>query len=671
MARRAALAVLFTVATLATASADPTSEAMLRDFVGGIDASADWSASMTNVRSDGAETIGEGLVFTRSQPHVSMSIEEIRLRDLVANADGGFSASNIDVKGAAAVGDKMEYSIPSISVKGVKVPSVEGVDLDPRHMMTSLARLYSLLVKTELGEINIPEISGSQRQTTPEAAVSVTARVVYRNMTMNGLKDGLIEHTGAGPFSMETDGPDGRVQFEAQSVLAERTDLGAIAHIMDPAQYQGGRGDGVWRPVLGKIVYSGFSGGGPEGATFRLNEVSIENIDGRQPEEPFTDLWDEMLDPNVSDSARSDLALEAVLKMYSAWRLGTIRVGGLAVEAPAESASFSLESLTVSGLSNVGMDSLLVKNVAAKGPGGFGSFDTFEIAGFVFPDLRALMNFAALENKASQKKHEETVRATFAALPRLAHLGLSGLRAGESEAEAVSLSSLTIDLSNWNDIFAESVEVRVTDLEIPRSLAEVDAKSSAVLDQLGYERLVYGMSLSDRWSPDAGTDNATWTLSMKDAADLQLTYSLTGVTTDWILRATAAAGKATDTDAALNEMYKELGLKAASLKITDRSLLDRGFAVAAKMQNLTIEGAAYREQLRGALPFLLSAAVPQDLTKLLSEPLQSFMAGGQTLVAEIAPPAPIPLHEVIAAAEDPMSLPSRLGITLRSEAPAQ
>jgi hypothetical protein len=82
-----------------------------------------------------------------------------------------------------------------------------------------------------------------------------------------------------------------------------------------------------------------------------------------------------------------------------------------------------------------------------------------------------------------------------------------------------------------------------------------------------------------------------------------------------------------------------------------------------------VAGPAYREQLRGALPFLLSAAIPANLSKLLSAPLQAFMAGGQTLIAEIAPPVPIPLPEIAAGAADPMTLPERLGVTVRSAPP--
>jgi hypothetical protein len=201
---------------------------------------------------------------------------------------------------------------------------------------------------------------------------------------------------------------------------------------------------------------------------------------------------------------------------------------------------------------------------------------------------------------------------------------------------------------------------------------QLDPQASQIMDQLGYERLVFGMSLADRWSAETGTDEATWTFSMQDAGTMALSYALAGLTDEWIVRATQAAGRAEDPNAALMAMMDELKLASASLKVTDDSLLDRGFSVAAKMQGLSVEGPAYREQMRGALPFLLSAAVPAEISKLLSKPLQAFLGGGQTLVAEIAPPEPIPLPEVIEAAEgDPLSLPTRFNLQVRTEAPAQ
>jgi hypothetical protein len=158
---------------------------------------------------------------------------------------------------------------------------------------------------------------------------------------------------------------------------------------------------------------------------------------------------------------------------------------------------------------------------------------------------------------------------------------------------------------------------------------------------------------------------------MKDAVDVELSYSLTGLTLDWLMRATAAAAASEDSNAALNALAKDIHVASAKLSVTDRSLLDRAFGVAAEKQGLNVEGSAYREQMRAALPFLISAAVPANIAKLVSEPVQAFLAGGQTLMAVVAPPTPVSVLDLMGAEKDPMALPDLLHLTLKSEAPAQ
>jgi hypothetical protein len=202
-------------------------------------------------------------------------------------------------------------------------------------------------------------------------------------------------------------------------------------------------------------------------------------------------------------------------------------------------------------------------------------------------------------------------------------------------------------------------------------LLELDAETSAMLDTLGYDELVFGASLSDRWDPETGTDDATWTFSLKDAADVEISYKLTGITLDWLMESTAAAGASEDSNAALMAMLNDLGVASATVSVTDRSLLDRAFAVAAEKQGLSVEGSAYREQMRAALPFIISAAVPAEVANLVTKPLQAFLAGGQRILADASPAAPLRVIDLMQAAADPMALPTLLNLTLRAEAPPQ
>jgi hypothetical protein len=660
---------LLLVAALSTPGlADEQSEALLQSFVHSIDALRDWSASAATIRSEGADTVAANVTFARENPHVSVKLGELRLTDLAGGADGGFTAAAITLAEGQIATEGLDYTVPAATLKDVSAPSVTGVVVDPHHLMTFIAQVYAAAARMEFSSLSIPEMQSVQTQPGMGGDPPITVRVDYRNLASSGLKGGVLASSEIGPISFQTTGPDGEAKFELRSAVAERLDLGALAHVLDPAQYRNRRGDQVWRPLLSKLTYSGLSGAGPKGAGARLDEIAVETVDTRQPERAFTAVWDRILDPSIANSAKSDLALEAVQDMYAAWRVGTLRINGLSAESPDDGASLALASLSVTGLSNQGIDSFILKKLRGKGPGGFAALDSFEFAGLIFPDLQALMRFAALQNEASPEEHANIIRATFSALPRLAHIGLSELAAGVTETAAVTLAGFTLDFRDWNEFYAQGTDLRLDDLEIPHVLMALSPEAARMMDELGYDRLTIGAAFTDHWAPGPGTDDATLTVTAKDAADLQLSYSLTGLTTDWILRSISAAGKTGGSEAAAMAVMGDIGLKKATLKVTDRSLLDRGFGFAAKKQGLSVSGAAYREQMRGALPFLLSAAVPAEISKLLSAPLQAFLAGGQSFVAEIAPAAPVPLPEIAAAAQsDPKLLKDRLNVTVRSE----
>jgi hypothetical protein len=680
MIGRIAAAAFLLSAAATPAAADATSEALVRDFVAWVDSSDTWAATIASVRSDGSDTIAEGFIFSLKDPNVSINIERVRLADLAAPAEGGFKASEIEMTSGSALiniaqptgPSTLEYSIPSAAVWNISMPSLAGVEFDPARLMSSFSHFYSLAAEGSFDELSIPEMSSTQRQTAPGATEPVEIKVVYRNNSATEMADGVLRHQEAGPITI-IGGPSASAEFEftIDKAEADRIDIGAFARIFDASAYRDGRGDNIWRPVVSRVAYGKMTGRGEDGVTFGLDEIAVENVDGRQPEQPFTEMWDRLMDPSVPQDVKADLALDAVTAMMAAWRVGTVRVDGISVEAPKENASFSLESFSMTGWSSAGLDSLILKKLEGSGPEGFLSLGSFEIAGFIAPDLKALVQFAALEKNGDPTQHAEAIRQTFAALPRLAHFGLHDISIGKSEADSGSLANFTMDFADWNDIYAGATDVRLDNLSIPRRLLELDQPTTEIFDTLGYDTLTLGMSVSDRWNPDNGTDDATWTFSLKDAADLELTYSLTGLTIDWLMRATAAAGASEDQNAAMMEMVSELGVASARLSVTDRSLLDRGFGVAAQKQGLTIDGAAYREQMRAALPFIISAAVPAEVAKLVTAPLQAFLGGGQKLLAIMAPPTPIKIPDLMQAADNPTALPSLLNMTLTTEPAAQ
>ncbi len=259
-----------------------------------------------------------------------------------------------------------------------------------------------------------------------------------------------------------------------------------------------------------------------------------------------------------------------------------------------------------------------------------------QLAGFVSPDLSALLEFAALEKNLDIEKHTEGIKRTFAALPRLDHFGMDKLVAGKTEADAVTLDRLSIDLRDWNEIFAEATDVRLDGLTIPRELLQLEPEASDLMDGLGYkdvhDRNVAVRSLDARCRHRPGNliDHRRRRGGHRALLHIDGPDDRTGSCAP-----PRRPARATTAEAALVAVLSDLNLERATLKVTDRSLLDRAFEVVAKRQGVTIGGAAYREQMRAALPFIISAVIPPELAKRLSPPLQGFMAGGQTLSADV------------------------------------
>ena len=134
---------------------------------------------------------------------------------------------------------------------------------------------------------SVPEIAVVERQ--PQTG-DAPSQVSYRNLSLTGLADGVLAHQEVGPVTIaaHVSSPD-EFNFAVDKVEIDRTDLGAMAHILDETQYRDGSGDNVWRPLMSRAVYRGVSGKGVDAANFRIDEIAVENIDGRQPEKPFTD----------------------------------------------------------------------------------------------------------------------------------------------------------------------------------------------------------------------------------------------------------------------------------------------------------------------------------------------------------------------------------------------
>ena len=663
-----AFALLLGLSAAAPAQADLRSEELVGGFVRSVDSSPDWAATAGLVRSDGADTIVEGLVFSRQAPDLRIEVARLRLRDLAARPGGGFSAGEVEIGGAVLTAPHLQAAVPGALARDLSLPRLPVPNFDPRQMLSFSAALYSALTDAEAGELTVPEVTVAQQ--VPGEAGSTTSTALYRNFRLLDMTGGVIARSEVGPIAITPDeAADSRIEIARAEV--ERADFGTFAHVLNEAEYTGGAGDGTWRPAIALIRYSGVTGAGPQNATFRLDELTIENVEARQPPRPFVSRLESLPESTAGNPAETRLALETMSDFLAAFRVGAVRLTGMSAAAPPENASMSLAGISLSGWSGMGLDSFALTDFRAASPDGAAALGSMEFAGLTFPDLTAFLDLIGLElDEAAAPVRDAAIRKALYGLPKLSRFAIGDVSAGQAGAAPVTLKSLTLDLDRYIGPFPAEAALSIQDLVVPGPLLTLDPRAAEIFNGLGFTDLVLGITAGETWDEAAGRVDARFGVAVRDAGELALTYTYAGVTEDWLISAIAVAGLSpgeSDTEAVLT-VLDGLGLEAGTLRVTDRSLLDRAFAYAAKRQGLTIEGSAYREQMRGALPFLLSAALNADLSRLLITPLQAFLAGGQTLVVEARPAAPVPLPALNEAIEGaPLTLPSLLNLTIRSE----
>jgi hypothetical protein len=502
---------------------------------------------------------------------------------------------------------------------------------------------------------------------------AAASTVTYRNMRLSDLRGGVLNRSAVGPVSVSVEaGGAVKSQFEIASVNAERVDFAAVAHVLNEAEYTSGSGDGVWRSAVARLRYTGLKGSGGDSATFHLDDASVENVDVRQPPRPFVGRLEGLAGADASNPAQTRLAIGTASDILAAVRVGAVRFSGMGVDAPGDSGGeFNLGDVTVLGISGRGIDSFQLRNMNFASPQAIGGLQSLEMAGLIFADVTAFADLVGMDpNLTDKSTRNAAIGKALEGLPQLKRFAMTGLTAGETQSQQVSIKTMALNFDKFVGAFPTVVNFNLDGLTVPGKLLRRDPQAAEVFDALGFSEVVLGVTAAETWDSAAGRVQTKIGAAVKGAGETSMSYTYTGVTEDWLVSAIAAAADSpgeSDTEAAL-KVLDGLSFEAATLTVTDRSFLDKAFGYAAKKQGLPIAGAAYREQMRGALPFLISAALNADLAKLVSAPIQAFLAGNQTLTVDAKPAAPIPVPALTETIQkDPMSVPSLLNLKMRSE----
>jgi hypothetical protein len=136
------------VTLLSPASADLASESLLRDRIAALNEDPEWQASASAVRSEGEDTVAEGLALALSAPRANITAAEFRIENLTPGEDEQFSFTGGALNDLRLASPLLKLLVPgteagqpdeNLSIASLEIGGIEF--LDEKGMSSATARI--------------------------------------------------------------------------------------------------------------------------------------------------------------------------------------------------------------------------------------------------------------------------------------------------------------------------------------------------------------------------------------------------------------------------------------------------------------------------------------------------------------------------------------------------
>jgi hypothetical protein len=643
--KRFALAAFACAAFASSALADQASEALVRGWIEDLDKTPEWSANAATIASQGDTTVVSGIAIAREDGSFALAGEEVRFDNLSASL--GFSTSAAAAKKLTMSFQAGQLTVPAIEMKGLAIPSVGGWSLDPKAPATSIARLYTVVAKTRLDLFSMPEA-------TFEGYQVPNLKVRYADVRYEGLADGKLKLQSIGKIESVT-GPD--ASFTLEGMSARNMDLAAIARVIDPDAYAGGKGDGKWVSAVeggtyGKVTVT--EGGKP---VVTIADISFGEMSVRQTEKPFVGAFDEIiaLGPQPPEDRMFDIMSKSLPDMAGWFKIAALTMTSLSATAP-DGGTASLAKAEIADVSPDGMKRFALEGFDAQGPGVKVGLKRFEIGDVRWPSLVLYMDVA--RHSEAQAKGQPIDMALVARIagsffdlfPKVGRLSIEGVSIDAFNGEPISLESLIYTGTYAGGAIASEQKTELKNLVIPGHALRATPESAQVFDALGYDRLVIGGAGTESYDQSLGAYTSQSRLAAENVGALGLFLALGGLTPERIkavMIPIVAAPKGGDPDPmALMAAASGITFNGFSLRFEDASLTRRLIAFAARMQNMDEQ--ALLANTSAFLQIGLSQLQSPDFTQKTVTAVTSFLQDPKSITFSLKPASPLGVDQMMA-----------------------
>lgn len=699
MIRRSFYVVLFATFSLSAppAFADAAGEDLVRSALNNISAADGWTASADIVRSEGDRIIVEGLKVANSGIDFRMAIGTLGLDGLSERGGGyfaeAFSVSNVDADfDLAAIVASASPEKPDAEMSSrVTIGSAEGAALFlPANVpsssgmsgfLASIIDTYAYTAEMELAALTIPAITVEQTVSVANQDEDQTSRTTYHDVRVADWADGVIERYEIGRLDIAvTGGPGGKYSMGADGALVDHIDIGHLVHVLDPARYEGGQGDLVWKTVLKRAEYRGFRVNAPD-ANVTIGRISMSDFDMRQPEKPLLAGLDKLVASALAgvepdDEAVVEMLGEFLPAVFSSFHIGDIRaeeIEGRPVVS-SDPTGVVLKEIGISGYSGEGIERILIAGLSGAGPGVEIGMETLRFDGIGFPkweSIAAVVEFAQESEKSGGKPELDpaTARHIMDIYPTVDLFLMENLSGNAPGKDPFKVDRIRVEVKKRALGFMVGGDGSIEGLVIPAEYFD-EGGGPNPLAMMNYDRLAVDLDFTSDWDEASSDIDYLLNLYVADVGDLSLAYRFSGFTEHSIERifqqAFALEASGGDDFTKIMALFADISFKGLTIAFTDRSIIDRALGFAAAQQGADAQ--LYRDQLKNALPFLMSGMPPGDFRNQVIAAAQATLEGGKKTTLSLLPANAIMVQEVIATGmQNPIALIDLLGAAIEAE----
>lgn len=387
-----------------------------------------------------------------------------------------------------------------------------------------------------------------------------------------------------------------------------------------------------FKTLLGSLAITGTKLDVDDVASMSLDTMSFSDYGIRPPSIPLLSLADELyLEAQEAGSEPDEMTiLRLVSSFYSMFRIGSFDMMGFDIDVndTENGTQFAaqFDSFRLADLWSVGLGELSFKGFFSEGEGNRIQMDLFQLKDIGFPTLAALMD-------AERASEEMDIKAIIAALPTLGLIEASGIDVNIKDEPGFKLGLSRLEMGDFIGRLPTRVSSTLENLEF--NVADLEAEGREVFEKMGYERINLSYVLSLIW------DEASEILSLESRNALDDGGTLNAA----VEIGSVPRSVFEDPETAQNALAF-LTFNAASMVFDDNSIVDRAIEATASDQGKSAD--QLKQELLGALPFVMSALNKPDFVDEVAKAVSKLLSEGGSLTATAQPDQPVSVMQVIA-----------------------